>query len=101
MSRYTAHVDLHLILSDSEGRVLLGQRRNTGWADGHLGLPPGHLKDGESATTGMAREADDDVLVKADSLRLVHVDVRRPGQPARRDRALYRVRPVYSERGLS
>src|SRR4051794_41987450 len=72
MPRYTAHVDLHLILRDAQGRVLFGQRQNTGWADGQLGLPSGHLEDGESATTGMAREADEEigVLVKTDNLRL-------------------------------
>lgn len=53
MPRYTAHVDLHLILRDTDGRVLMGQRQNTGWADGQLGLPSGHLEDGESATAGM------------------------------------------------
>jgi 8-oxo-dGTP diphosphatase len=75
MPRYTAHVDLHLILRDSEGRVLFGQRRNTGWADGQLGLPSGHLEDGESATTGAAREAAEEigVLLKPDALRLVHL----------------------------
>jgi 8-oxo-dGTP pyrophosphatase MutT (NUDIX family) len=75
MPRYTAHVDLHLILRDAEGRVLLGLRQNTGWADGQLGLPSGHLEEAESATTGMAREADEEigVLVKTDSLQLVHI----------------------------
>ena len=75
MSRYAAHVDLHLILRDVQGRVLMGQRQNTGWADGQLGLPSGHLEFGESATAGMAREADEEagVLVKTDNLRLVHL----------------------------
>lgn len=75
MARYTSHVDLHLILRDSEGRILFGQRQNTGWADGQLGLPSGHLEDRESATTGAAREAEEEigVLVKPDTLRLVHV----------------------------
>ena len=75
MGRYTAHVDLHLILRDSEGRVLFGQRQNTGWADGQLGLPSGHLEDGESATVGMAREAGEEigVLIKTKSLRMVHI----------------------------
>lgn len=75
MARYTSCVDLHLILRDSYGRVLLGQRQNTGWADGQLGLPSGHLEDGESATAGTAREAEEEVgvTVKTDDLRLVHV----------------------------
>ena len=75
MARYTACVDLHLILRDGYGRVLLGQRQNTGWADGQLGLPSGHLEDGESVTDGTAREAKEEVgvLVKTEDLRLVHI----------------------------
>jgi 8-oxo-dGTP pyrophosphatase MutT (NUDIX family) len=75
MARYTSFVDLHLILRDEQGRVLFGKRQNTGWADGQLGLPSGHLEDGESATAGTAREAEEEigVLVKTDNLRLVHL----------------------------
>jgi 8-oxo-dGTP diphosphatase len=75
MARYTSCIDLHLILRDEQGRVLLGQRQNTGWADGLYGLPSGHLEDGESATVGVAREAEEEisVLIKTDNLRLVHV----------------------------
>jgi 8-oxo-dGTP pyrophosphatase MutT (NUDIX family) len=75
MARYTAHVDVHLILRDAAGRVLFGQRQHTGFADGQLGLPSGHLEDGESAMAGTVREAAEEigVLIKNDSLRLVHV----------------------------
>ncbi|MDG4768307.1 NUDIX domain-containing protein [Solwaraspora sp. WMMD406] len=75
MGRYQACIDLHLILRDEHGRVLLGERQNTGWADGQLGLPSGHLEDGESARTGAAREAEEEigVLIKADELPLVHL----------------------------
>jgi 8-oxo-dGTP pyrophosphatase MutT (NUDIX family) len=75
MARYTSCVDLHLILRDGDGHVLFGERRNTGWADGQLGLPSGHLEDRESATVGTAREAAEEVgvLVKPDALRLVHL----------------------------
>lgn len=75
MARYASCIDLHLILRDEQGRVLLGQRQNTGWADGLYGLPSGHLEDGESATVGVAREAEEEigVLIKTDDLRLVHV----------------------------
>jgi 8-oxo-dGTP diphosphatase len=75
MARYTSCIDLHLILRDEQGRVLLGQRQNTGWADGLNGLPSGHLEDGEAATVGAAREAEEEtgVLIKTDTLRLVHV----------------------------
>ncbi|GAA3772217.1 hypothetical protein GCM10022225_69460 [Plantactinospora mayteni] len=75
MGRYQACIDLHLILRDEHGRVLLGERQNTGWADGQLGLPSGHLEDGESARAGAAREAEEEigVLIKSDELRLVHL----------------------------
>ncbi|MFF3854029.1 NUDIX domain-containing protein [Micromonospora sp. NPDC002575] len=75
MGRYQACVDLHLILRDGHSRILLGERQNTGWADGQLGLPSGHLEDDESASTGAAREAEEEigVLIKADELRLVHL----------------------------
>lgn len=74
MARYMNCVDLHVIMRDAHGRILLGERQNTGWGDGQLGLPSGHLEDGESATTGAAREAEEEigVLIKADNLRLVH-----------------------------
>jgi 8-oxo-dGTP diphosphatase len=75
VGRYQACIDLHLILRDEQGCVLLGERRNTGWADGQLGLPSGHLEDGESATAGVAREAEEEigVLIKTDDLQLAHV----------------------------
>lgn len=75
MGRYQACVDLHTILRDKYGWILLGERRNTGWADGQLGLPSGHLEDGEPATAGAVRETEEEigVLIKADELRLVHV----------------------------
>lgn len=75
MARYTSCVDLHLVLRDPSGHVLLGQRQNSGWADGLFGLPSGHLEDGESATSGAAREAEEEtgVLIKAGDLRLAHV----------------------------
>ncbi|HEU0090202.1 MAG TPA: NUDIX domain-containing protein [Pseudonocardiaceae bacterium] len=75
MGRYQTCIDLHIILCNQHGDVLLGERRNTGWADGQLGLPSGHLENGESATAGAAREADEEIgiLIKTDDLRLIHV----------------------------
>jgi ADP-ribose pyrophosphatase YjhB (NUDIX family) len=73
--RYRSCIDLHLILRDGQGRVLLGERRNTGWADGHLGLPSGHLEDGEPATVGAVREGEEEtgVVIKPENLVLVHL----------------------------
>ncbi|MGH3903767.1 MAG: NUDIX hydrolase [Pseudonocardiaceae bacterium] len=75
VGRHKVCIDLHIILCNHEGCVLLGERRNTGWADGQLGLPSGHLEDGESATAGAVREVEEEigVLIKTEDLRLVHV----------------------------
>jgi ADP-ribose pyrophosphatase YjhB (NUDIX family) len=71
--RYTAVVDLHLILRRGN-RILLGQRINTGFADGSFALPSGHLEAGEAATQGMAREAGEEIGVEIDpaDLALLH-----------------------------
>lgn len=73
--RYRSCIDLHLILRDGRGRVLLGERRNTGWADGQLGLPSGHLEDSEPATLGAVREGEEEigVVIKPEDLVLVHL----------------------------
>jgi len=39
-----------------DGRVLLARRAGTGYRDGQLGLPSGHLEDGEDAVAGLCRE---------------------------------------------
>ncbi|HEY6314153.1 MAG TPA: NUDIX domain-containing protein [Streptosporangiaceae bacterium] len=46
--RYKVTGDVHLVLLDDDGRVLLGRRKNTGFADGCYHLPAGHLEAGES-----------------------------------------------------
>ncbi|MFE4455909.1 NUDIX domain-containing protein [Nocardia tengchongensis] len=58
--RYASVVDVHLVLWRN-GLVLLAQRANTGFADGCLNLPSGHLEDGESVVEGVIREAHEEV----------------------------------------
>ncbi len=55
--------------------VLCIRRANTGYQDGHYGLPAGHLDGGEPAIVAMVREAKEevDVTVRTTDLRLVHV----------------------------
>ncbi|WP_061296268.1 NUDIX hydrolase [Herbidospora cretacea] len=60
--RYKTCVDLHLILRRGD-QVLLGQRQNTGYADGSWHLPSGHLDPGESASQGALREAAEEIGV--------------------------------------
>ena len=67
-------VDLHLILRDG-GRVLMGLRQNTGFADGRYHLPAGHLEHGETIVAGAIREAREELGIEVDpaDLALVHV----------------------------
>ncbi|WUH94253.1 methyltransferase domain-containing protein [Streptomyces sp. NBC_00433] len=58
--RHTEIVDVHLILL--RGRdVLLARRAGTGYADGLLHAPSGHLEDGEDVRAGMIREAAEEI----------------------------------------
>jgi 8-oxo-dGTP pyrophosphatase MutT (NUDIX family) len=54
--RYGAVVDIHLLLIQ-EGRILLGQRQNTGFGDGSFHLPAGHLEQGETIINALLRES--------------------------------------------
>ena len=51
-----------LVVNDS--KILLGRRTNTGWMDGCLGLPGGHIEAGESPTIVMQREIKEELGVK-------------------------------------
>ncbi len=72
--RYRTVVAIHLLLI-RDGAILLGERRNTGWADGMFHLPGGHLERGESLLEASCREADEElgISVDHDDARLVHV----------------------------
>lgn len=72
--RHGSTVDVHLVLRRN-GRILLGQRQNTGFADGQFHLPAGHLEQGESVVAAVIREAQEElgVEIDADDLRFLHV----------------------------
>lgn len=53
-------VGVHLILI-ADDRILLGQRANTGFADGSWSVPGGRLEVGEPAVCGAAREAAEEL----------------------------------------
>ncbi|MFC6880434.1 MULTISPECIES: NUDIX domain-containing protein [Actinomadura] len=79
-------MDVHVLLLDAEGRVLLMERANTGYADGRAGVPSGHLERGESVLAAAIREAEEEVAVRLrpDDLRFVHVSHRSgPGEEDR------------------
>ncbi|MEU8924631.1 NUDIX domain-containing protein [Kitasatospora sp. NPDC048545] len=70
---HTLVVGVHLVLIEN-GRVLLGQRTNTTFADQHWHAPAGHLEAEESVLAGMAREADEElgITIREEDLDLVH-----------------------------
>ncbi|MEV0530873.1 NUDIX domain-containing protein [Kitasatospora sp. NPDC050463] len=70
---HTLVVGVHLVLIEN-GRVLLGQRANTTFANQHWHAPAGHLEAGESVLAGMAREADEElgITIREEDLDLVH-----------------------------
>lgn len=72
-NRYKSCIDLHLVLRDGQGRVLLGERRNTGYMDGTHHFLAGHLEDGEPARRGMLREALEEAGIVPEDMLLVHV----------------------------
>jgi len=73
--RYRTVVDLYVLLQRADGRILLLERANTGYADGLLCPPSGHMEAGESMAQGAAREANEEVGVGIDpaALEFVHV----------------------------
>ena len=64
--RYAEIVDVHLILRRADGRVLLARRQGTGYADGLLNAPSGHVEDGEDVREAVVREAYEEVGVQID-----------------------------------
>lgn len=47
-------------------KVLLGRRFDTGWMDGYLCAPGGHIEKGESPTVAMQREIEEELGTKVD-----------------------------------
>jgi mutator protein MutT len=60
------------------GKLLLSRRANTGWADGMLCAPGGHVEQGETPTQAMIREIEEElgVTVKANDLEFLCVAAR-------------------------
>lgn len=70
------------VLVDDD-RVLLLRRAGSGYHDGELSLPAGHLDGGEDALSGLLRELREEITITAerDSCRLVLVMHRAPDEP--------------------
>lgn len=61
-----------------DGKVLLSRRANTGWLDGHLCAPGGHVEKGETPLIAMQREIKEELGTKvaANDLEFVCVAAR-------------------------
>jgi 8-oxo-dGTP pyrophosphatase MutT (NUDIX family) len=64
--RYRSIVDVYVLLQRPDGMILLLKRSGTGYADGQLCPPSGHLEAGESVVQGGIREACEEVGVLID-----------------------------------
>lgn len=71
-SRFIFTTHLFLIRN---GKILLARRQNTGYRDGNFGLVSGHIDAGESATSAMSREAQEEAGIKINpkDLKLAHI----------------------------
>lgn len=58
-----------------EDKVLLSQRKNTGYGNGWYSLVAGHVEDEESTVSAMVREAKEeaDVTLRSEDLKLGHM----------------------------
>jgi ADP-ribose pyrophosphatase YjhB (NUDIX family) len=56
-------VNVFIIKDD---KVLLGRRSNTGWMDGYLCPPGGHVEKGETPTIAIQREIEEELGVVVD-----------------------------------
>lgn len=84
--RFRAIMSVYLILTNDQNEVLLLRRQNTGYKDGELGLPAGHVDGGEDLLTAMRREAKEEVGIELkDDLQLIHVMHRNCGDHERVD----------------
>lgn len=60
---FRAAVAVYGILRDRQ-RLLLIRRTGTGYRDGQLSLPAGHLNGGEDAVTGLVRELQEELTIR-------------------------------------
>ena len=77
---HTQRSAVYLILQDPvTQQIVMILRQNTGYEDGHYGLPAGHIELGEAATEAMIREAHEEIgiTLAAADLQPVHVQQRR------------------------
>jgi len=85
--RFKLIPSVYLILVYDDGQVLLLRRQNTGFKDGELGLPAGHMDGEEELMQAMCREAKEEIGLDLDpeNLILAHTMHRRQSDHERMD----------------
>lgn len=75
MERHLTRTAVFVLLERDE-QVFLLRRANTGWADGYLTIPAGHVDKGSSVKEAAITEAKEEACVDIapEDLRLIHVD---------------------------
>ncbi|MFB5268667.1 NUDIX domain-containing protein [Paenibacillus enshidis] len=63
MERFSLHCGVNLLLFHKQD-ILLLLRNNTGFADGMFGVVGGHLDGGESATSALIRETQEEINIQ-------------------------------------
>lgn len=74
--RLTARLAVFVILRDAQGRLLLQERQNTGYMDGHYDCAcSGHVELNETLEEAALREVEEElgVTLQPQDLRLIHV----------------------------
>jgi 8-oxo-dGTP diphosphatase len=75
VDRYRSVVDVYVLMRRPDGMILLLERSGTGYADGQLCPPSGHLEAGESVIDCAVREANEEVGVDIDPADLAFTHV--------------------------
>lgn len=86
MDRFKLIPAVYLVIRDGD-RILMLQRKNTGYHDGDFSLPAGHVDGGEALAAAAAREAMEElgITVTDTDLRLAYVMHRRSEVPDNAD----------------
>lgn len=73
MSKFRPYLAVYIIVRQQQ-RILLLQRKNTGFDDGKWSLPAGHVEESESALTAAVREAEEEIgiVIPPSALKLVY-----------------------------
>ena len=68
----TPYLAAFAIVQDEAGKIAFVLRTNTGWMNGHYGLPSGKVEKNESFIAGAVREAKEEIGITVDAKDLEH-----------------------------